>query len=46
MPEPHEATVIALTGNGGTKSWFHYSVGNSCGHKWIYLRVHGTKAAG
>ncbi|MFI9205750.1 serine/threonine-protein kinase [Streptomyces sp. NPDC053048] len=43
---PYKVCSAVSKVKSGTKLWFHCSVENSYGHKWIYVRVEGTKTAG
>nr|WP_268977930.1 serine/threonine protein kinase [Streptomyces sp. GS7] len=43
---PYKDCSSAASAKSGTKLWFHCSVENSYGHKWIYARIAGTKDAG
>ncbi|MEH6379979.1 serine/threonine protein kinase, partial [Streptomyces sp. KLMMK] len=43
---PYKVCGSVAAAKSGTKVWFHCSVENSYGHKWIYVRIEGTKSAG
>ncbi|MGD3108766.1 protein kinase domain-containing protein [Streptomyces sp. YGL11-2] len=43
---PYKDCSSVASAKSGTKLWFHCSVENSYGHKWIYARIAGTKDAG
>ncbi|GGU52839.1 hypothetical protein GCM10010211_16730 [Streptomyces albospinus] len=43
---PYKECSSAASAKSGTKLWFHCSVENAYGHKWIYARIAGTKDAG
>ncbi|MEU7132726.1 serine/threonine-protein kinase [Streptomyces sp. NPDC046261] len=43
---PYKVCASVAPAKSGAKLWFHCSVENSYGHKWIYVRVDGTKTAG
>ncbi|UQI49085.1 protein kinase [Streptomyces sp. HU2014] len=43
---PYQTCSSVSRAKSGTKLWFHCSVVNAYGNKWIYARVEGTKTAG
>ncbi|MEV4921715.1 serine/threonine-protein kinase [Streptomyces roseoverticillatus] len=43
---PYQVCGSVAAAKSGTKVWFHCSVENAYGHKWLYVRVDGTKSAG
>ncbi|MEW2032401.1 serine/threonine-protein kinase [Streptomyces roseifaciens] len=43
---PYKVCGSVAPAKSGTKVWFHCAVENSYGHKWIYVRIEGTKSAG
>ncbi|MFE5870617.1 serine/threonine-protein kinase [Streptomyces roseifaciens] len=43
---PYKVCGSVAAAKSGTKVWFHCSVENSYGHKWLYVRIEGTKSAG
>lgn len=43
---PYEVCSSVAAIKSGTKLWFHCSVENSYGHKWLYVRIGGTNNAG
>ncbi|GHG58605.1 serine/threonine-protein kinase [Streptomyces griseocarneus] len=43
---PYKVCGSVTPAKSGAKLWFHCSVENAYGHKWIYVRVDGTKSAG
>ncbi len=43
---PYKVCAAVAPAKSGAKLWFHCSVENSYGHKWIYVRIDGTKSAG
>ncbi|WP_190024886.1 serine/threonine-protein kinase [Streptomyces hiroshimensis] len=43
---PYKVCGAVAPAKSGTKLWFHCSVENSYGHKWLYVRIDGTKSAG
>ncbi|MEU5188523.1 serine/threonine-protein kinase [Streptomyces klenkii] len=43
---PYQVCGSVAPAKSGTKVWFHCSVENAYGHKWLYVRIEGTKSAG
>ncbi|MGV4927934.1 serine/threonine protein kinase (plasmid) [Streptomyces sp. BHT-5-2] len=43
---PYQVCSSVAATKSGTKLWFHCSVENSYGHKWLYVRIAGTDNAG
>ncbi|QRX96360.1 serine/threonine-protein kinase [Streptomyces noursei] len=43
---PYQVCSSVAATTSGTKLWFHCSVENAYGHKWLYVRIGGTKNAG
>ncbi|MFH8787219.1 serine/threonine-protein kinase [Streptomyces roseoverticillatus] len=43
---PYQVCGSVAAAKSGTKVWFHCSVENAYGHKWLYVRIDGTKSAG
>ncbi|MEV5374895.1 serine/threonine-protein kinase [Streptomyces nondiastaticus] len=43
---PYQVCGSVAAAKSGTKVWFHCSVENAYGHKWLYVRIDGSKSAG
>ncbi|CAM5486131.1 protein kinase domain-containing protein [Streptomyces abikoensis] len=43
---PYQVCAAVAPAKSGTKVWFHCAVENAYGHKWLYVRIDGTKSAG
>ncbi|MET9413353.1 serine/threonine-protein kinase [Streptomyces klenkii] len=43
---PYQVCGSVAPAKSGTKVWFHCAVENAYGHKWLYVRIEGTKSAG
>ncbi|MBT2384064.1 serine/threonine protein kinase [Streptomyces sp. ISL-11] len=43
---PYKVCGAVAAAKSGAKLWFHCSIENSYGHKWIYVRIDGTKSVG
>nr|WP_221462830.1 serine/threonine-protein kinase [Streptomyces olivoverticillatus] len=43
---PYESCPAVTRAKAGTKLWYHCSVNNAYGNKWIYVRMEGTSTSG